>query len=349
MFAVIENDVSPAASTYPAAFRLYSTTDNTAHGDNGANRRPYWFISPTNTNICLSVDSNGGRYMTSKDRVKVSHIMNGTAGAGNGISRGYIDGVQIGSDLTITLDTNSSISTSASGRRFLETYSSSVGELYMSELIYYTSDQTANRAAIETGLSNLDLPVTPNAGFSSPLVGITAGDNNTKTYRCSVWMKQESNSGSKIFEVYADNGGNTSGLVRLNSPFTVTSEISGEYDPASFWTGDLPENNKWFLLVGYIRPDDGTRGEASSGSTQGVELGGIYRTSGEKVISGTNEFMYQTTAQSIGISVGLFSSKSEPNDQLEIFGTRIEAVDGTEPSIEELLHPTIEPNVFYNT
>ena len=351
LFAVVENDVTPAAGTYPAVFRLYSASSTYANGGHGANRRPYWFISPTNTNFALSVDSYGGRYVTSKDKVTVSHIMNGTTGASNGTSRGYVDGVQVGSDLTITLDDGPDAASSAlscGGRRFLETYGSSAGELYMSELIYYTSDQTSNRAAIETGLSNLDLPVTPNAGFSSPLVGITAGDNNTKTYRCSVWMKQESNSGSKIFEVYADNGGNTSGLVRLNSPFTVTSEISGEYDPASFWTGDLPENNKWFLLVGYIRPDDGTRGASSSGSTLGAELGGIYSTTGEKVISGTNEFMYQTTAEGIGISAGLFSLKGEPNDELEIFGTRIEAVDGTEPSIEELLHPTIEPNVFYN-
>lgn len=351
VFAVIENDVAPATGTYPAVFRLYSRTAGTAHGDNGANRRPYWFISPTNTHISLSVDNYGGRYVTSKDRVTVSHIMNGTTGASNGTSRGYVDGVEQGNPITITLDDGPDASESAtfgSGRRFLETLASSAGELYMSELIYYTSDQTANRAAIETSLSNLDLPVTPNAGFSSPLVGITTGDNNTKTYRCSVWMKQESNSGEKIFEVYANNGSNTSGLVRLNSPFTVTSEISGEYDPASFWTGDLPENNKWFLLVGYIRPDDGTRGAASSGSTLGAELGGIYTTTGEKVISGTNEFMYQTTAEGIGISAGLFSSKSEPNDQIELFGPRIEVIDGTEATIEELLYPTIEPNVFYN-
>jgi hypothetical protein len=347
LFAVVENNVTPAAGTYPAVFRLYSTTDQTAHGGHGANRRPHWFISPSTTNISLSVDSHGGTYMTSKDRVTVSHIMNGTDGQSNGTSTSHVDGVQIGSR-TITLDDEPNAASLRSARRMLETQADSAGELYMSELIYYTSDQTSNRAAIETGLSNLNLPVTPNAGFSSPLVGITTGDNNTKTYRCSVWMKQESNSGKKIFEVYANNGGNTSGLVRLNSPFTVTSEISGEYDPASFWTGDLPENNKWFLLVGYIRPDDGTRGAASSGSTLGAELGGIYNTVGEKIISGTNEFMYQTTAEGIGISAGLFSIKSEPNDQIEIFGTRIEAVDGTEPSIEELLHPTIEPNVFYN-
>tara|TARA_R110002050_G_scaffold141727_6_gene266942 strand:- start:439 stop:906 length:468 start_codon:yes stop_codon:yes gene_type:complete len=31
------------------------------------------------------------------------------------------------------------------------------------------------------------------------------------------------------------------------------------------------------------------------------------------------------------------------------WGPRIELVDGTEPSVQELIYPTIEPNVFYNT
>ncbi len=156
LFAVVENDVSPAAASYPAVFRLYSTTDQTAHGGNGANRRPYWFISPSNTNISLSVDSYGGTYVTSKDKVTVSHIMNGTAGQSNGTSTSHVDGVQIGSR-TITLDDEPNTESYGSARRMLETYNSSAGELYMSELIYYTSDQTSNRAAIETGISNLGL------------------------------------------------------------------------------------------------------------------------------------------------------------------------------------------------
>ena len=155
LFSVIENDVTSTGG-YPAVFRLYSRTDNTAHGSNGANRRPYWFISKSNANVALSVDSYGGKYITSRDRRVISHVMNGTSGQANGTSTVHEDGVQTDTR-TITLDANSNISTSTGHRRMLETYGGDVGELHMSELIYYTSDQTSNRAAIETGISNLGL------------------------------------------------------------------------------------------------------------------------------------------------------------------------------------------------
>ena len=34
--------------------------------------------------------------------------------------------------------------------------------------------------------------------------------------------------------------------------------------------------------------------------------------------------------------------------QYQLWGPRIDVVDGKEPSISELIHPTISPNIMYN-
>ena len=146
LFVVVENNITVQANNYPAIFRLYSTTTR-ASTNAGRNRRPYWFISKNTATIQATVNSFSGFNTTSKDRHLFSHIMNDDNG---GTSTIHQDGVQVDSR-SITLDANSLVlATSFNNERILEVDRHSTGDLLMSELIYYTSDQASNRDNINS-------------------------------------------------------------------------------------------------------------------------------------------------------------------------------------------------------
>ena len=139
VFGVLENDVT-SQDGFTAAFSMLSSSTSTG----GVNRRPFWFIDPSG-NLLFSVDSDSGYSNTDRDRRLYSHIMEDTAG---GTSTVYQDGTQVDTRL-ITLDANASFS---SGKLF-SVGTNAVGAFYMSELIYYPSDESANRIGIETNVN----------------------------------------------------------------------------------------------------------------------------------------------------------------------------------------------------
>jgi hypothetical protein len=142
VFSILENDIT-SQGNFSAAFRLLSATN--ALGT-GRDRRPYWYISPGNGNLNFSVDSNGDYNTVDRDRRLYSHIMNADAG---GTSTVYQDGIDVYTH-SITLDANAAFSQG----RLLGVNSNAVGALYMSEVIYYPSDQSDNRLAIESNITN---------------------------------------------------------------------------------------------------------------------------------------------------------------------------------------------------
>ena len=150
LFAVIENDVTENSNNaYGAVIQVYSTTSNSAHGGNGANRRPYWFIAPTGGVLHFSVNAYSGDTSVDRDKTLHTHIMTGSSGDGEGISTIHSDGEQVDTR-SITLDDNSTFQSGQIAR----VAAGSTGALYISELIYYPSDQTANRPAIEANMAN---------------------------------------------------------------------------------------------------------------------------------------------------------------------------------------------------
>lgn len=149
LFMVVENDVTAQPNNYPALFRLYSTT-TAASTNNGRNRRPYWFIRKNTAVINFSVNSFSGYEDNSKNRHLFSHIMNDDNGGTSTIHR---DGAQVDSR-SITLDANSNVLNASNNERILEVDRHSTGNLFMSELVYYTSDQTSNRANIDINIKN---------------------------------------------------------------------------------------------------------------------------------------------------------------------------------------------------
>ena len=151
VFSVLENDIT-SQSGFSAAFLALSNSD----GSLGFNRRPYWFISP-NGSLVFSVDSLSGYTNSDRDRRLYSHIMEDTAG---GTSTVYQDGIQVDAR-SITLDANPNFLSAQVGA----VGTNAVGALYTSEIIYYPSDQSANRVAIEANINNHYSPIAEDLYF----------------------------------------------------------------------------------------------------------------------------------------------------------------------------------------
>jgi len=178
VFGVLENDVT-SQDSYVPVFLAASTS--TAVG--GVNRRPYWFIAPTGY-LGLTVDSYSGYNNTSRERHLYSHVMNDTA---SGTSTVYQDGTQVDTR-SITLDANATFN----GGQVLGVSTNATGALYMSEVIYYTSDQSDNRTAIEA-----------NIGETYGITGIPAYDNTVDGF-VETWYDQSGNGNHATQSVIAN-------------------------------------------------------------------------------------------------------------------------------------------------
>ena len=175
--------------------------------------------------------------------------------------------------------------------------------------------------AVASGDSDAD------GGWNTATVAI----DKTKMYRTSVWVKRpagslQTNSG-RFYLGPRGNGGllQRSNNVLNTNPYSVVSGPSGQ--PALA--------NEWYLLVGHIWP-------AGSGAGANMPGTGMWKRSGEKIAVGQNglggvgDFVWQDTNTTVHQSVYLFYSSVVGTTQ-EMFDPRLEVVDGTEPSIDDLL------------
>ncbi len=153
-------------------------------------------------------------------------------------------------------------------------------------------------------------------GYESSYVTI----DHAKTYRLSVWIKKtNSGSGTSYFGLYSkDNNLQHSTLGLNNSP------VGNAY----FWYGDLPTLDKWYLLVGYIH---------HSGYNATANIGGIYDgVTGAKVLNVLNDFKFASTAVSLLNRASLYYDP-EVADSQYFYAPRIEEVNGSEPTIQQLI------------
>jgi len=141
--------------------------------------------------------------------------------------------------------------------------------------------------------------------------------DHKKTYRLVVWLKKtNSNTGSSYFGFHSYNGSHHS--LRLDG-----NSNNNPY----FWSGDLPQLNKWYMLVGYVH---------GSNYSSTVNYGGIYDgVTGEKVRSIT-DFKFKSTATKLRHRSYLYYD-TNTSDRQYFYAPRMELVDGNEPSVEELL------------
>ncbi|MBQ4821403.1 tail fiber protein [Aquimarina sp. MMG016] len=162
--------------------------------------------------------------------------------------------------------------------------------------------------ATPTDVNSLD------GGFNTNYVSI----DHTKTYRVSVWVKKTgTQDGTTYFGLFSKDGSDNHSSLYLNGTLN-----NNPY----FRIGDLPSLDEWYLLVGFIHMSD-------YNST--VNIGGVYNTNGVKVMDIGNDFKFSTT--SVNLSMRAFQgSNNTLTDREYFYDPRIEAIDGTEPSIADL-------------
>jgi len=156
-------------------------------------------------------------------------------------------------------------------------------------------------------------------GWNSSAIPI----DNKLMYRSVIWMKKtNSNDGHSYFGC-----------------LDVASLDGIPYSNPYFWYGDLPELNKWYLLVGYIHASD---------DPSTVNYGGIYDgITGQKVVE-MNDFKFSPTATETVHRTYLFYDPNV-NDRQYFYNPRLEVVNGNEPTIASLLGLTgqsLGPDIF---
>jgi len=130
------------------------------------------------------------------------------------------------------------------------------------------------------------------------------------TYRYSAWVKRTHSQDGKTYHgtKYVDNLSGSSN----SNPY--------------FWSGDLPQLNTWYLMVGVVHPT------GYSGGDTGVS--GVYDLQGNKVLDGT-EFMWGSTTTVSYFRSYLFYS-TDIDVRQYFFGPMLQKVDGSEDSVAAL-------------
>lgn len=140
----------------------------------------------------------------------------------------------------------------------------------------------------------------------------------TKTYRLTTWMKKTgSNAGNSYFGLHSRSG-STQSTQRLNGT-TNTNPY--------FWIGDLPQLDKWYMIVGFIHPN----------SYSGPSLGGMYDGDTGELVAGVtvSDFKFAPDATTLRNRALLWKSLT-PTDRQYYWSPTIYEVNGQEPDIATL-------------
>lgn len=200
---------------------------------------------------------------------------------------------------------------------------------------WYAFNGTASENSFEFdtdpwGQSNLvwkaidnDLASNADGGWA----GYTFPVDQTKLYRFSVWMRRKVNAGGRHYwglYAYTNLIGNNGVYFRSNGTTLATN--------AYFYSGisDVigTNNSDWFLVVAHVWPEGSGAGSAHDDT-------GIWSTSGVKN-SGPSDFIWKDGTVRASHRSYLYYSV-DPTDYHQWIYPRIEVVDGTEPSIADLI------------
>jgi len=164
--------------------------------------------------------------------------------------------------------------------------------------------------------------------------------DNTKTYRFSIWVNRKvlGTDGRFYLGTYGRNSAGTNvGLIQ---------RISGANDTNPYFAYPTPQSsafsgkqNQWILVVGHIHP-------AGSGVGSDHPNSGYYVRSGSGLTyaslrlannNGMGDFVFRTDTQNVAFRTYLYYCTDNTVVQ-QTMRPRIDLVDGTEPTIEELLN-----------
>lgn len=159
----------------------------------------------------------------------------------------------------------------------------------------------------------------PNGGWNTSPTSI----NNMKLYRFSVWVNRTVMGNDALFYFGCNSN---SGVMKLSDGTISTNPF--------FWTSSNPPVNElpegeWVLVVGHIYPQN------YSGSANNPESG-RYTVSGGRIGDISNDFKWLPTTVSTTQRVYLYNG-FDVNVRQQMVYPRIDVVDGTEPSVNDLL------------
>lgn len=138
--------------------------------------------------------------------------------------------------------------------------------------------------------------------------------DHTKDYRFTVWIKKT-------------NSNNGSTYLGCNSTDNILTLAGSVNNNPYFFVGDLPQLNKWYLVVGFVH-------KSSYGST--TNIGGIYDPSTGSKVKSLTDFKFKNTATTVRHRSYLYYD-TNTNDRQYFYEPRLEELNGSEPSIEKLL------------
>jgi hypothetical protein len=166
-----------------------------------------------------------------------------------------------------------------------------------------------------------------NGGFDTTPIAV----DMTKKYRFSVWVNRKVLGNGTVYFGPRSTGLKTksTGVVETNPYFAADGPSSNAY------TG---KQNTWVLVVGHVHPLGTAIGANDAASGYYTVTGGStpYATSSG---STSVDYIFDGTLGQLAMRVFLYAS-STPGTEVQFLRPRIDLIDGTEPSIEELLNNT---------
>ncbi|WP_299535739.1 hypothetical protein [Ulvibacterium sp.] len=144
-----------------------------------------------------------------------------------------------------------------------------------------------------------------------------------ETYRFSVWIKKTgSNSGTSYFGLFSEDASGNDTTMRFDGTINANPY---------FWAGDLPQLDKWYLLVGFVHPN----------SYSGPTLAAAYDPVTGNIVSSMSmaDYKFASGATTIMLRSILFGS-STATDRQYYWNPMLYVVNGQEPTISELIDPS---------
>ena len=166
-------------------------------------------------------------------------------------------------------------------------------------------------------VSNQDVASNADGGWNGDNFAI----DNTKMYRFSTFVRRKTIGDGSFY--LGTHGYPDAVLNRSNG-----ASSTNPYFRSSSWWGNA---NQWYLIVGHVWP-------ANSGVGSVMADSGVYTLSGTKIAS-TSNFVWQSTTTSSHHRSYLYSSIDVTTNQ-QWYQPRVDVIDGTEPTINELLNNT---------
>ena len=157
--------------------------------------------------------------------------------------------------------------------------------------------------------------------------------DNSKTYRFSCWCKRivAGTAGTLNFGVRSFNSGGSAVALQLRSTGANSTNVYFHYTSFAGMATNHPVG-QWVLDVGFVYP----YGTATGGTAN--PDGGVWNTSGTKLSISNHEDIINYTNTGVKFGYKILAPESASYTMaFEFYRPRIDLVDGTEPSLTELL------------